>query len=171
VVTEREIVQWFSCRDRQVDALRALTGGVTATHLRTARLTDAAFDAVVDGLADPNPRVRWWCLQVLDHVPEGRAVRHVASALNDPVPRVRRNAVHALGCVACKPDWDGTLAAGVISLLTEMSTSDDNDKVRREATSTLASLRSRQESGNRNQCHSAPCPPINEWAVRRMSDR
>jgi HEAT repeat protein len=148
VVTEREIVQWFSQRDRQVDALRALTGGVTATHLRTTRLTDTAFDAVVEGVGDPNPRVRWWCLQVLDHVPDPRAIGHIAGALADPVPRVRRNAVHALGCVACKPDWDGTLPIGVIGLLMEMSTTDVNDKARREASSALAALRCRQRSDN-----------------------
>src|SRR5262249_40018576 len=107
MTTEREAVQWFARRDHQVDALRALTGGLTATHLRSARLSDAAFAAVVEGLADPNPRVRWWCLQVLDHVPDGRAIPFVASALDDPVPRVRRNAAHALGCFACKPEWDG----------------------------------------------------------------
>jgi HEAT repeat protein len=136
------MVQWFSRRDRQVDALRALTGGVTATYLRRAQLSDAAFDAVVEGIADPNPRVRWWCVQVLDHVPDTRAMTVIASALDDPVPRVRRNAAHALGCVACKPDWDGDLPGGVLERLTNVATTDENDKVRREARYALACTRS-----------------------------
>jgi HEAT repeat protein len=141
VATEREMVQWFGRRDRQLDALRVLTGGVTATHLRKAQLTDAAFDAVIEGLTDPNPRIRWWCVQVLDHVPDTRSIIVIASALDDPVPRVRRNAAHALGCVACKPDWDGVVPVGVLDRLSQMATTDENDKVRREATYALVCSR------------------------------
>jgi hypothetical protein len=39
--------------------MRELVGGVTATELRTVALSDAAFQALVDGLKDPNPRIRW----------------------------------------------------------------------------------------------------------------
>ena len=34
----------------------------------------------------------------------------IVPVLDDPVPRVRRNAADALGCVACKPTWNGRLA-------------------------------------------------------------
>jgi hypothetical protein len=54
-------VQQFGRRGHEVKALRGLAGDVTATRLREAQVTPAAFHAVVDGLADKNLRVRWWC--------------------------------------------------------------------------------------------------------------
>jgi HEAT repeat protein len=114
-------------------SLRGLTGGVTATYLRSAQLTEAAFAAVVEGLTDSSPRVRWWCVQVLDHVPDPRAVEAVAKLLDDPVPRVRRNAAHALGCVACKADWTGDLPDEIVNKLTSLAVNDPNTKVRTEA--------------------------------------
>src|SRR5436189_6451148 len=100
---EQELVRLFGQRGSEVQALHGLAGGVTAAHLRTAVLTEAAFAAVTEGLADPHPRVRWWCVQLLDHVPDARAVTAVADLLDDPVPRVRRHAAPALGCLAWKP--------------------------------------------------------------------
>lgn len=135
-----DLVHLFGVRGREVEALHALTGGVTARHLRTARLGDDAFAAVVSGVSDANPRVRWWCIQVLDHVPDVRAVETIASALDDPVARVRRNAAHALGCVACKPDWNGAPPVAALERLTRMASSDPNEKVRREAAATLTCL-------------------------------
>lgn len=122
--------------------MRCLVGGVTATELRTVRVSDAAFDALVDGLTDPNPRVRWWCIQVLDHVPDHRAIDPIAAMLDDPVPRVRRNAAHALGCAACKPEWSGELPAEVIAKLTAVANADPNPKVRAEESRALGCRRS-----------------------------
>jgi HEAT repeat protein len=138
VVREQEFVQLFGCTARQGDALRGLAGGVTATHLRTAALSEAAFDAVIEGLSDPNPRVRWWCVQLLDHVPDERSMMAIAKALDDPVARVRRNAAHALGCLACKPGWDGSLSPVVVSKLSQSASSDPNEKVRVEAQMALS---------------------------------
>src|ERR1700722_7266382 len=94
---EQVLVQRFGQRGHEIEALRGLAGDVTATHLREAQLRPAAFDAVVDGLADKNPRVRWCALEA------------IAGLLDDPEPRVHRNATHAVGCVACKPKWSGAL--------------------------------------------------------------
>jgi HEAT repeats len=138
VVLEQEMVQLFACKARQVEAMQGLVGGVTATHLRTAVLSPAAFDAVIEGLSDPNPRVRWWCVQVLDHVPDDRSIVAIAGVLDDPVARVRRNAAHALGCVACKPVWENQLPAEVASKLARTASSDSNQKVRLEAQTALS---------------------------------
>jgi HEAT repeat protein len=135
---EQELVRPFGERGREMQALQGLAGGVTATHLRTAVLTEAAFAAVTEGLADPNPRIRWWCVQLLDHVPDERAVTAVADLLDDPVPRVRRNAAHALGCLACKPDWSEALPADVSARLARIALDDPNEKVRREAAFALS---------------------------------
>jgi hypothetical protein len=54
------------------------------------------------------------------------------------VPRVRKNAVHALGCVACKPGWDGGLPLEAVEKLARVATADPSEKVRAEAHRTLA---------------------------------
>jgi HEAT repeat protein len=137
VTDEQDLVQLFGDKGSELDALRGLTGGVSATHLRTAHLSDDAFDAVIGGVSDENPRVRWWCVQVLDHIPDVRAVSAITSALDDPVPRVRRNAAHALGCLACKPEWDGALPTAAFERLEQIAVEDPSPKVRREAVAAL----------------------------------
>jgi HEAT repeat protein len=136
--SERELVQRFGIRGSETEVLRGLVGGATATHLRTATVSDAAFAALLEGLQHPNPRVRWWCIQVLDHVPDPRAVNAVAVMLDDPVARVRRNAAPALGCVACKPEWDSGLPDSVTAKLTHLAEEDASAKVRNEARMALA---------------------------------
>jgi hypothetical protein len=138
VTGAQEIVQLFAFKGRQSEALRRLVGGATATHLRTIQLDDPTCEALTEGLSDPNPRVRWWCVQVLDHVPDARATGALIAALDDQVPRVRRNAVHALGCGACKPGWSGALPLDVLEKVARMATADPSQKVRAEANRTLA---------------------------------
>jgi HEAT repeat protein len=135
---ERDLVQQLATKARRLDAMRALVGGVTSTELRHVEITDRAFDALAEGVNDPNPKIRWWCIQLLDHVPDPRAIAAAARALDDPVPRVRRNAAHALACVACKPDWAGGLPEHIAARLERLATSDPNEKVRLEALHALA---------------------------------
>jgi len=137
-MSEFDLVQRLGSKATYLDAMRNLVGGVTATELRRAQVSEAAFEALVNGLSDPNPRIRWWCVQILDHVPDHRAVTAIAAALQDEVPRVRRNAAHALGCLACKPDWDSSLPPDVVVSLSELAESDPNEKVRLEAQRALA---------------------------------
>ena len=135
---EQELVQILRSRDQCLAAVRELAGGLTATELRSAQVSAEAYDALVEGLRDESLRVRWWCVQILDHIPDARACEAIATALDDPVARVRRNAAHALGCVACKPSCQGALPDRVVRQLTAMTESDSNEKVRREAALTLA---------------------------------
>ena len=74
---------------------------------------------------------------MLDHVADMRAVSIVASALDDPVARVRRNAAHALGCLGCKPGWEHVLPPSVAERLSVMTSDDPNKKVRDEAAAAL----------------------------------
>ena len=60
---ERELVQQLADKVRRLDAMRGLVGAVGATELRQATLTDPARLALCEGLQDPNPRIRWWCIQ------------------------------------------------------------------------------------------------------------
>jgi len=135
---ERELVQRLARADQCLEAMRALVGGVIATELRRVRVTDAAFTALIDGIQDPNARVRWWCIQLLEHISDQRAIDAIVPALNDPVPRVPRNAAHAVGCALCKQGWDGIVPADVVETLARMAVSDENAKVRAQARLTLA---------------------------------
>jgi HEAT repeat protein len=140
-MTEDQLVQALASNATRVAAIRALVGGVGATQLRSATVTDAALRALADGVSDPNPRVRWWSIQLLDHLPDSRAVDAIVPALHDPVPRVRRNAAHALGCTDCKPGWDGSLPANAHAMLARLAVADPNAKVRRQAQWALACCR------------------------------
>jgi HEAT repeat protein len=133
VVSERDLVQMLATAETRLDAMRALAGGITATELRAARVSDAAAQALIEGVADPNPKVRWWCIQLLDHLPDERAIAPLSDALHDPVPRVRRNAAHALGCIACKPTMTDPLPGATLETLARIAVHDPNAKVRAEA--------------------------------------
>ena len=104
---EQQRVQEFGERGREIEALRGLAGGVTATHLRVTELTEGAFDAVAEGLADPNPRIRWWCVQVLDHVPDRRALEAIARCSMIGYRAYAATPLMRSGASACKPDWTG----------------------------------------------------------------
>src|SRR6266498_5846141 len=130
---EQELIRLFGSRATELEALRSLMGGTSMTHLRAARITESVFQALLQGLRDPNPRIRWWCVQLLDHSSDPRGVTAVASMLDDPVPRVRQNAAHALGCLACKPARSGQLPATALNKLNELAMADLQAKVRRHA--------------------------------------
>ena len=87
---------------------------------------------VLRGLDHAEPLVRRRCLDFLDHHADELCIDDLRRvALHDPVPQVRRFAVHALSCVPCKTS---PLQGDVVGLLAEVaSRSDENVKVRREA--------------------------------------
>jgi hypothetical protein len=58
---------------------------------------------ILPALRHPNPRVRFECLGMLDHLADDNSLAAMIAATRDSVPRVRRMAVHALGCLRCKP--------------------------------------------------------------------
>jgi HEAT repeat protein len=127
------LVKRLADRPGRLDTIRRLVGGVTATELRHAQVDRATLDALAEGVHDPDSRVRWWCVQLLDHLDDPHALTALIAALDDPIPRVRRNACHALGCLPCKPSWDGILPAGAIDKLRQLAATDPNAKVRAEA--------------------------------------
>ena len=82
--------------------------------------------------------VRWWCVQLLDHLPDQRGIDLIVPLLDDPCPGVRRNAVHAVGCVACKPTAEICLSPETRARIRRLADSDPNGKVRDEASRLLA---------------------------------
>jgi HEAT repeat protein len=83
---------------------------------------------------DEDPSVRWQSVQLLDHYDDDRHFDALVQAAYDPVPRVRRHAVHALGCDACKRS---TGCVDPIPTLSDRALHDENTKVRRHATWSL----------------------------------
>lgn len=100
-----QLVALFADKTQRNDAVRALIGGLTATELRRARVSDAAKAALIRGLKHGNSKVRWWCIQLMDHIADESYVAPLlAAAYTDPTPKNRRHAIHALACEQCKPD-------------------------------------------------------------------
>lgn len=94
---------WDKAQRNQVIA--ALVGGLTATELRHVTVSDEAKAALIRGLKHSNSKIRWWCIQLMDHVAdESYLTPLLDAAYNDPTPRNRRHAIHALACEKCKPD-------------------------------------------------------------------
>src|SRR5437762_6343458 len=108
---------------RQVDLARAalLSGGEPAMH------------ALIRGTSHPNPKMRVWCLALLDHMEavwDTSCVQAVLERSKDEVPRVRSMAIHALSCQICHPALPGF---DVVGRLLELAVSDPSIRVRRAA--------------------------------------
>ena len=61
-----------------------------------------ALPAVRAGLSHPHWSVRDYCAKALDHLVDGDAFGDLIGLLDDPHPRVRADALHALACERCK---------------------------------------------------------------------
>ena len=85
-------------------------------------------------IEDADSCVRWQSVLLLDHYDDDRHADALARAAHDPVARVRRHAVHALGCEACKRT---TGCFDPVPTLADRALRDDNAKVRRHATWSL----------------------------------
>jgi hypothetical protein len=96
-------------------------------------------DALLEGIAHQSPRVRYDCAHALDHFADERCIEPLWHALNDPVPRVRRMALHVLSCDVCKlhslPAHDDLVALVIARAFTDPSIN-----VQRHATVALGSF-------------------------------
>lgn len=93
-MTPDDWVELLGLPPQRVEAMRALAGGVTATELRRARPSDEAFVALLAGTRHENPQVRWWSVQLLDHLPDPRAIAALAERLDPPERRSRARMRH-----------------------------------------------------------------------------
>jgi hypothetical protein len=59
-------------------------------------------DALIQALEHSRARVRQQAAQALDLLADERCIPALQCALRDPIPRVRRTALHALTCDDCK---------------------------------------------------------------------
>jgi HEAT repeats len=91
--------------------------------------------AILSALLHPNPRVRYECLGLLDHLADDDCAAAMIAATSDPVPRVRRMALHALGCGGCK---SSALCADLNAVFLPIAEHDPVWRVRREAVLSVA---------------------------------
>ena len=112
-------------------------GGRGARENRGKQLPSDKIDALIWGLSHQSPVVRRCCLELLDQHPDPRAVPHILQSLEDPVPRVRWHAVHALLCDACKAGGS-FLTSDVAANLQRVAEHDPSPKVRNYARQALS---------------------------------
>lgn len=95
----------------------------------------AAVGPAREGLSHPHPRVRQFCAMFLDEHWDESALQRLILTLHDPKLKVRKAAVHSLGCDRCK---SGQNPIDVLPYVEERIREDKSIKVRRTAVLTLA---------------------------------
>jgi HEAT repeat protein len=93
-------------------------------------------DTLILGLDHTQPTIRCRCAEALDHFGDEHCFEPLQRLVSDPVPRVRRVALHSLSCDACKlmllpRDCD------VLALIIDHALNDPSISVRRAAVSKL----------------------------------
>jgi HEAT repeat protein len=119
----RQYVEQLGDKDRFVAAWQALN-----------RAGNAALDAVREGLSSPDWHVRRFCAMFLDHYWDEPSLKRLQLALTDPKLKVRKAAVHSIGCDRCK---GGENPIDAVPLLAQRLADDKSIKVRRAAVWTL----------------------------------
>jgi hypothetical protein len=90
------------------DALCAAFARMPLSTILTLRQTlnpsqlALVVSALRGALKHPQPRVRFNAAMALDHMGDKTCTAALLECLSDPIPRVRRAALHALSCDACK---------------------------------------------------------------------
>src|SRR5262245_6095537 len=134
-----ELIDALADPKRRNQAIVDLVGAINANDLRRVRVRPESRSALISGLDHPNAKVRWWCLQLMDHLADESYLEPILSKLSDPVAKVRRHAIHALSCGACKPNRQ-RLAVRIESALRTALETDPDQRVREEARLALREL-------------------------------
>jgi HEAT repeat protein len=94
--------------------------------------------ALLRGVSDPDPAIRFWACRLLDHHElDAEVANRMLAAMTDPNKKVRHAALHTLMCEACKPD-DGTCAPiDVVGVAIGAMRADRSLRVRRAAAAAL----------------------------------
>jgi hypothetical protein len=134
-----EMVDKFQIKEERIrwaSIMSALPGRMGKAN-RGKPVSKEKLEALIWGLEHDNAVVRWMCLEHLDAHPDPSAIPHIVRRLDDPVPRVRWHAVHALACDACK-DGASFLSFDVLDRLRHAAAADASQRVRRYAAQVLA---------------------------------
>ncbi len=98
-------------------------------------ISDEILEQLMSGVEHPNPRVRFECAHLADHLDDERCFAILAKLCADDVPRVRAEALHGLACEQCK---SCPLSLDSVALLVEAALYDPSDKVRNKMVITFA---------------------------------
>ena len=130
----RELINQFADKRVRNAAIVQLLGALNARDLARVTVHPEVKVALMNGLQHHNAKVRWWCLQLMDHLADESFIPAILPLLNDPVAKVRQHAVHALICDICKPERCALdLSDAVRSRLESVASSDTDARVRDEA--------------------------------------
>ncbi|MEM7125533.1 MAG: HEAT repeat domain-containing protein [Chloroflexota bacterium] len=128
-----DVVDSLKFKEKRFEAGVILAGGVGATETRGIPIPPEKLEALIWGLKHPSSPVRWGVLEILDNHPGDEAVTYIVEALDDPVPRVRWHAVHALTCELCKDackDGHSNLTSDIETRMRNIVANDPSPKVR-----------------------------------------
>ncbi|MCB0998188.1 MAG: HEAT repeat domain-containing protein [Ilumatobacteraceae bacterium] len=89
-----------------------------------------ALASVQAGLDSPNDDVRRWSTKAMDHLVDADGLMMLVRMLDDPDPRVRLEACHALACDRCKDNGCRPDAAAVLPRAIEVVLDDPDAHVR-----------------------------------------
>lgn len=169
--------RWFSLAEAgDLAALgRAFAIGKTRTHAarEVMRRDPARYQAfvqvLIDGLASRRAPIRFALAHALDTFGDDRCRPHLIALMEDPVPRVRWIAMHALSCHACgeKP---AALEPEVGARIVRAALGDPSIKVRRHAVISLGLAGARGDL-LRELAASDPDAKLRrnaEWALTQM---
>jgi len=104
--------------------------------LDQTEITDEILAQLMSGVDHPNPRVRFECAHLADHIDDARCFEILFRLCHDGVPRVRAEALHGLACEQCK---SCPLPVDSVVLLVEAALHDPSDKVRDRMVTTFSS--------------------------------
>jgi HEAT repeat protein len=131
----------------ELQALLAALIEPKAVLTRVVSILDAAPDVrdtlvelLIGGLSDRSPRMRFECAHALDRFGDVRCRAPLLKLIDDPVPRVRWMALHALSCDACKEDLFGD-DDEVRARIAGRALGDESVQVRRHAAVALGHAR------------------------------
>jgi hypothetical protein len=135
-----QLVDLFADKRQRNGAIRALIGGLTAGELRRVQVSAEAKAALIAGLKHNNSKVRWWAVQLMDHIADESYMQPLLEvAHTDPTPKNRRHAIHALACPVCKPNRQ-RLNIDIRDELEAIAQNDSDASVRAVAAEELAEL-------------------------------
>ena len=135
------VVERFKIPDErnEAGALMSAVPESMAKGNRGKALPPEKLGALIWGLSHENAAVRRCCLELLDQHPDQSAVPHIVKCLDDPIPRVRWHAVHALHCDICKAGQT-FIANDIVSRLQNVAENDESKKVREYAAWALGEM-------------------------------
>jgi hypothetical protein len=128
---EQSSTQEYLLIEQQVEQLSSSDRGIQyQAYMYLYNLGPAIIDAAIVGLLHPHPQVRRWCADLMDHFGNERCIPALLQTMQDPIPHVRRQAVHSISCQRCK---SVPLQLDLTERLIMLATTDSSIKVRQEA--------------------------------------